>query len=99
MNIESQRDGKTLTVRPEGRVDTMTAPTLQQWLEAELGDADKLIVDFSKVNYISSAGLRVLLTYAQEMEDRGGSIKAVCVSKMIHKVFSLTGFLEIMNVD
>ena len=99
MNILSQRDGSTLTVLPEGRIDTLTAPEFQQWLEAELGDADRLVIDFSKVNYISSAGLRVLLAYAQEMEDRGGSIKAVCVDDLIHKVFSLTGFLEILNVD
>ena len=99
MNIETQREGNTLTVRPEGRIDTLTAPAFQQRLEAELGDAGSLIIDFSKVNYIFSAGLRVLLAYAQEMEDRGGSIKAVCVDDMLHKVFSLTGFLEILNVD
>ena len=99
MNIEAQREGKTLTVCPEGRIDTVTAPEFEQWLEAELGDADSLRIDFSNVNYISSAGLRVLLAYAQEMEDRGGSIKAVGVSDMLHKVFSLTGFLELLNVD
>lgn len=99
MNIDAQREGKTLTVRPEGRIDTVTAPTFQQWLEAELGDADRLVIDFSKVNYISSAGLRVLLAYAQEMEDRNGSIKAVGVNDLIHKAFQLTGFLEILNVD
>ena len=99
MNIDAQREGKTLTVRPEGRIDTVTAPTFQQWLEAELGDADRLVIDFSEVNYISSAGLRVLLAYAQEMENRAGSIKAVGVSDLIHKAFKLTGFLEILNVD
>lgn len=99
MNIDAKREGKTLTVCPEGRIDTVTAPTFQQWLEAELGDADSLVIDLSKVNDISSAGLRVLLTYAQEMEDRDGSIKAVGVSDLIHKAFQLTGFLEILNVD
>ena len=68
-------------------------------LEAELGDADRLLIDFSKVNYISSAGLRVLLTYAQEMEERGGSIQAVGVNDTLRKVFSLTGFLKILNID
>ena len=99
MNITTQREGSSLTVFPEGRIDTLTAPAFEQCLEAELGGADRLLIDFSKVNYISSAGLRVLLTYAQEMEERGGSIRAVGVNDTLHKVFSLTGFLEILNVD
>ena len=99
MNIDAQRDGKTLTVHPEGRIDAVTAPTFQQWLEAELGDADRLVIDFSKVDYISSAGLRVLLAYAQVMENRDGSIKAVSVNDLIRRAFQLTDFLEILNVD
>lgn len=99
MNIEAQREGKTLTVIPEGRIDTVTSPEFQTWLEAELGDADRLIIDFSNVSYVSSAGLRVLLAYAQEMEDREGSIKAVGVSELLHKAFALTGFLELLDVD
>ena len=99
MNITTQREGSALTVFPEGRIDTLTAPAFEQCLEAELGDADRLLIDFSKVNYISSAGLRVLLTYAQEMEERGGSIQAVGVNDTLRKVFSLTGFLETLNID
>ena len=99
MNISAQREGSTLTVCPEGRIDTLTAPAFEQCLETELGDADRLVIDFSKVNYISSAGLRVLLAYAQEMEERGGSIQAVGVSDTLHKVFALTGFLEPLNID
>jgi len=99
MNISAQREGSTLTVYPEGRIDTLTAPAFEQCLEAELGDADRLVIDFSKVNYISSAGLRVLITYAQEMEERGGSIQAVGVNDMLHKVFALTGFLEVLNLN
>ena len=99
MNITTQREGSALTVFPEGRIDTLTAPAFEQCLEAELGSADRLLIDFSKVNYISSAGLRVLLTYAQEMEERGGSIQTVGVNDTLRKVFSLTGFLEILNID
>ena len=99
MNISTQREGSALTVFPEGRIDTLTAPAFEQCLEAELGSADRLLIDFSKVNYISSAGLRVLLTYAQEMEERGGSIQAVGVNDTLRKVFSLTGFLETLNID
>ena len=99
MVITGKREGKTLTAIPEGRIDTLTAPEFQQWLGAELGDADTLLIDCSKVIYISSAGLRVLLAYAQEMEERGGTIKAINVDDTLHKVFSLTGFLELLNVD
>ena len=99
MNISIQREGSTLTVVPEGRIDTLTAPTLQKRLESELGDANRLVIDFSQVTYVSSVGLRVLLTYARKMKNRDGTIKAVCVSDMLRKVFSLTGFLETLNVD
>ena len=58
-----------------------------------------MIIDFEKVSYVSSAGLRVLLTLAQEMEDREGTIKAVNISDFLRKAFSLTGFLDILNID
>ena len=99
MNVDIQRDGTTLTVVPEGRIDTLTAPDFLKQMEPELVNVKDLIIDFSKVSYISSAGLRVLLAFAQTMEDRDGTIKAVSVSDFIRKVFELTGFLEIMNVD
>ena len=99
MNIEIQRDGTTLTAIPEGRIDTLTAPEFQKQMEAELGDVMNLIIDFCKVNYVSSAGLRALLALAQTMEDRNGTIKAVNVSDFLRKAFALTGFLEILNVD
>ncbi|MER2150524.1 MAG: STAS domain-containing protein [Candidatus Limivicinus sp.] len=99
MNTRVIRNGKELTVIPEGRLDTYTANDFEQTLADELKDAESLIVDLSDVNYISSAGLRVLLTYAQEMEERGGTIKAVNVNEIVHQTFDLTGFLEILNVD
>ena len=99
MEMNIQRDGKVLTVTPVGRIDTLTAPEFQKQLEEELGDAQELIIDFSQGTYVSSAGLRVLLAFAQEMEERDGTIKAVNVSDFLHKAFGLTGFLEILNVD
>ena len=99
MEMNIQRDGKVLTVTPVGRIDTLTAPEFQKQLEEELGDTKELIIDFSQGTYVSSAGLRVLLAFAQEMEERDGTIKAVNVSDFLHKAFGLTGFLEILNVD
>ena len=99
MEMNIQRDGTTLTVTPVGRIDTLTAPEFQQQMEAEMGDVKDLIIDFSQGTYVSSAGLRVLLAFAQEMEERDGTIKAVNFSDFLHKAFALTGFLEILNVD
>ena len=99
MEMNIQRDGTTLTVTPVGRIDTLTAPEFQQQMEAEMGDVKDLIIDFSQGTYVSSAGLRVLLAFAQEMEERDGTIKAVNVSDFLHKACGLTGFLEILNVD
>ena len=99
MNIDYQRDGKTLTVIPEGRIDTLTAPEFLTQVQAEVGDTNELIVDFSQVSYVSSAGLRALLTLAQEMEDHDGTIKGVNVSDFLRKAFELTGFLDVLNID
>ena len=99
MNIDIQKEGTTLTAIPEGRIDTLTAPEFEQQMISELGDVKDLIIDFCKVSYVSSAGLRALLALAQTMEDRDGTIKAVNVSDFLRKAFALTGFLEILNVD
>ena len=99
MNIDIQRDGTVLTAIPEGRIDTLTAPEFQKQMEAELGDVNDLIIDFCKVSYVSSAGLRALLALAQTMEGREGTVKGVNVSDFLRKAFDLTGFLEILNVD
>lgn len=99
MDMNIKRDGTTLTVIPEGRIDTLTAPEFLSRVEEVREDAEALIIDFSKVTYVSSAGLRALLTLAQEMEDRDGTIKGINVSDFLHKAFALTGFLDILNVD
>lgn len=99
MIITTQKNGKTLLVVPEGRIDTQTAPEFEQKLSEELGDATELQIDLGQVNYISSAGLRVLLAYTQEMDDRGGTIKAINVNDIVRKIFDLTGFLDILGIE
>ena len=98
MIITTQKNGKTLLVVPEGRIDTQTAPEFEQKLSEELGDATELQIDLGQVNYISSAGLRVLLAYTQEMDERGGTIKAINVNDIVRKIFDLTGFLDILGI-
>ena len=99
MIISTQKNGKTLLVVPEGRIDTQTAPEFEQKLSEELGDATELQIDLGQVNYISSAGLRVLLAYTQEMDERGGTIKAINVNDIVRKIFDLTGFLDILGIE
>jgi anti-sigma B factor antagonist len=99
MIITTQKNGKTLLVVPEGRIDTQTAPEFEQKLSEELGDATELQIDLGQVNYISSAGLRVLLAYTQEMDERGGTIKAINVNDIVRKIFDLTGFLDILGIE
>ena len=99
MIITTQKNGKTLLVVPEGRIDTQTAPEFEQKLSEELGDATELQIDLGQVNYISSAGLRVLLAYTQEMDERGGTIKAINVNDIVRQIFDLTGFLDILGIE
>ena len=99
MIITTQKNGKTLLVVPEGRIDTQTAPEFEQKLSEELGDATELQIDLGQVNYISSAGIRVLLAYTQEMDERGGTIKAINVNDIVRKIFDLTGFLDILGIE
>ena len=99
MIITTQKNVKTLLVVPEGRIDTQTAPEFEQKLSEELGDATELQIDLGQVNYISSAGLRVLLAYTQEMDERGGTIKAINVNDIVRKIFDLTGFLDILGIE
>ena len=97
MNINAQREGNTLTIRPEGRIDTVTVPAFQQGLEAELGDVDRLVIDFSKVSYISSAGLRVLLS-AQKVMNKQGKMFIRNVCPEIKEIFDVTGFADILTI-
>ena len=99
MNVEFKRNGRELTIIPGERIDTMTAPELERKLAVEAENANALIFDLVNVNYISSAGLRVLLFYAQKMEDMNGTVKTIHVNDTVHKIFDLTGFLEILNLD
>ena len=99
MTVEFKTNGSELTVIPEGRIDTNTAPVLEQLMAQQVSGINSILFDLEKINYISSAGLRVLLYYAQQMEEIDGTIKAIHVSDEIRKIFDMTGFLDILNVD
>ena len=98
LNIEKKQEGTALTVKLEGRLDTNTAPVFQAEVEPLLANASSLMLDFEKVDYVSSAGLRVLLTFEQEMEEKNKTMELCHVNDIIHDVFDVTGFLDILKI-
>ena len=98
MNIEQKKDGKALVLALEGRLDTVTAPELETALKDALADTEKLTFDFEKLDYISSAGLRVLLS-AQKTMNRQGTMKVIHANEMILEIFEVTGFSDILTIE
>lgn len=98
MKIEkSVKDGRVCYAL-EGRLDTTTAPELEEALKQGLEGATGLTMDFSKLDYISSAGLRVLLSAHKAMSDKGG-MKVTNVNDMVREVFEVTGFSDILDIE
>ncbi|MBO4351772.1 MAG: STAS domain-containing protein [Proteobacteria bacterium] len=98
MKINKTLTGSTLTIALEGRLDTTTAPDLDQELKASLNDVSDLIFDFAALEYISSAGLRVLLS-AQKTMSKQGSMKILHVNDMVMEVFDVTGFADMLTIE
>ena len=97
MTIKKELNGKDLTVAIEGRLDTITAPELETELKASLDGVEKLVLDFSKLEYISSAGLRVLLSTQKRMNTQG-SMALKNVNDTIMEIFEVTGFNDILTI-
>jgi len=98
MTIEKNLNGKELTVALTGRLDTTTAPELEAELKSVLDSAETLIFDFEKLDYISSAGLRVLLSTQKVMAKKGG-MKIIHVNEIVQEVFEVTGFSDILTIE
>ena len=98
MEIRMNRSDDKLTVEVTGRLDTLTSPKLESKLEPELDGIKELIIDLKELEYISSAGLRVLLGAAKAMEGHGG-MKVRNPNEKIMDVFSLTGFDDFLNIE
>ncbi len=98
MTIVKKENGSALELVLEGRLDTVTAPMLEQTLKDSLNGVEKLTLDFEKLDYISSAGLRVLLS-AQKIMNRQGEMKLVHVNEIIMEIFEVTGFADILTVE
>ena len=98
MKMTKTLNGTSLTIALQGRLDTATAPELEKELQASLGGADELTLDFSALEYISSAGLRVLLSAHKEMSKKGG-MKVKHANEIVKEVFEVTGFTDILNIE
>ena len=98
MDIDKKINGKELTITVEGRLDTITAPQLEAELKRSVGDTERLIFDLSSLEYISSAGLRVLLS-AQKVMNRQGEMIVRNANEMVMEVFEITGFVDILNIE
>lgn len=98
MTITENRNGDSLIIALEGRLDTSTAPELEAALQKVLPGIDELVFDFSKLEYVSSAGLRVMLSAHKAMSGKKGmTIRGV--NEMIQEVFEVTGFADILNIE
>ena len=98
LNINKNLEDKTLNVALEGRLDTTTAPPLEAELKSVLPEVTALVMDFEKLEYISSAGLRVLLS-AQKIMNKQGEMKLIHVNDVINEIFEVTGFSDILNIE
>ena len=97
MTIEIKRNGTETVIELVGRLDTTTAPALDKTINEDLGETKNLVLDIKGLEYISSAGLRVMLG-AQKKMQKIGSMKVINVSDAVMEVFDMTGFTDILTI-
>ena len=98
MTIEIKKERKKLTLKIAGRLDTTFAPQMEKAVNENISGVEELVIDMENLEYISSAGLRVLLS-AQKTMNGQGSMKVINVSDTIMEIFEITGFNEIMTIE
>lgn len=98
MNIQNEKNGTMLTLSPEGKIDTTTAPELDAAINESIPGVQTLVLDFSGVSYISSAGLRVLLS-AQKKMNAKGTMVIRGANEDVKDIFALTGFADILTIE
>ena len=98
MTIEKNLNGTELTVTITDRLDTTTAPQLEAEFKQSLDGVEKLVLDFSALEYLSSAGLRVLLA-AQKVMNKQGEMVIRNVNETIKEIFEVTGFVDVLTIE
>lgn len=100
MNIAESKEGAILILSPEGRLDAQSAPTFQtQILERVEGGDTQLLIDMEKLEYISSAGLRVILVAAKKLKELNGRVVVCALSESVKEVFRISGFDSIVDTS
>ncbi|MCQ2078788.1 MAG: STAS domain-containing protein [archaeon] len=98
MQIETRKEGDTTTIIPQGDIDYATAPELDVVVEREAASSEMLVIDMSKVDYISSAGLRSILNADELMENKKG-IRLTNVNPNVKSIFDMTNFTGMLNIE
>ena len=98
MTINTKQEGSKMTIALEGRLDTLTAPELEEVVKDQLHGVSELVFDLKEIAYVSSAGLRVLLA-AQKIMNRQGSMVIRNANEDVMEIFDVTGFVDILNIE
>ena len=98
MNIDRSVEGTTTNLKISGRLDTSTAPELEATINTCLEGVEELVMDFEGLEYVSSAGLRVILK-SQKIMNKQGSMKIINVNDTIMEVFDITGFADVLTIE
>ena len=98
MQIKYTKDESKLIVAPEGRIDTLSAPEFEKKLGDLLGGVSELVMDMTNVDYVSSAGLHVILK-VQKVMFHQGKMKLISVNESVMEVFEITGFSDILTIE
>ena len=97
MKVTSSKNGSACTLTVEGKIDTVSAPELEEAVKSNLPKCDKMIFDFTNADYIASAGLRVLVYAQRELMKKGG-VTVTGVNEIIKKVFTVTGIHKVLKI-
>lgn len=97
MKVTSSKNGSTCTLTVEGKIDMINAPELEEAVKSNLPKCEKMIFDFTNANYITSAGLRVLVYAQRELMKKGG-VEITGVNDSIKKVFTVTGMYKVLKI-
>lgn len=98
-NTIFEQNGTTLTVKPLGELNSATSPMFEAELRQRLPGVSSVIIDLEKLDYVSSAGLRVFLATEQYLENQGAEMKVIHVNEQVMDVFDLVGFTDVITVE
>ena len=94
-----EKTGDTLTVAPNGKLDTSTSPVLEKEIAPYIEDTTNIVLDFKNVKYISSRGMRVIIALEQEMSAKNGSLRLTNANDDIMEIFEMVGFVDFVQID